>query len=103
MTAEKIRAGLEADKERLEALGYDAELCLTDFGETAEAVLRGRLQEKAFDCLLFGAGMRMIAPNTPLFEKLINIAHAHAPQAKFCFNTKPTDTADAVQRWFPTG
>ena len=35
-----------------------------------------------------------------LFEKLVNIVHAGAPQGKFCFNTVPADTAVAVQRWF---
>jgi hypothetical protein len=31
-----------------------------------------------------------------LFEKLINMVHEHAPQAKLCFNTKPSGTAQAV-------
>jgi hypothetical protein len=34
-----------------------------------------------------------------LFEKLINVVHANAPQAKMGFNTKPGDTAEAVLRW----
>ncbi len=34
-----------------------------------------------------------------LFEKLVNVVHEHAPQAKLCFNTKPSDTAEAVRRW----
>jgi hypothetical protein len=34
-----------------------------------------------------------------LFEKLINVVHQNAPTAKLCFNTKPSDTAEAVQRW----
>ena len=35
----------------------------------------------------------------PLFEKLINVVHQHAPSAKICFNTKASDTAEAIQRW----
>ena len=101
LNAATVRAGLEADEAHLNALGYDAELCLVDFGETAETVLRERLAEQSFDCILIGAGVRLIAQNTFLFEKLINIAHACAPQAKLCFNTRPADTAAAVQRWFP--
>jgi hypothetical protein len=34
-----------------------------------------------------------------LFEKLINPVHARAPNAKICFNTTPSDTVEAVQRW----
>jgi hypothetical protein len=81
--AASVRAGLEADEAHLNALGYDAELCLTDFGETAETVLRERLKKKACDCILVGAGLRLIAQNTPLF------------------NTKPADIAEAVQRCLP--
>jgi hypothetical protein len=101
LDATLVRAGLAADQAQLNALGYDAELCLVDFGETAETVLHERLQGKPFDCVLIGAGVRLIAENTPLLEKLVNIVHADAPQAKFCFNTKPTDSAAAVQRWVP--
>ncbi len=100
MSAEKVHAGLVSDETHLNSLGYDTELCLTDFGETAEAVVRKRLGEKAFDCVVIGAGVRMIVQNTPLFEKLVNVVHEHAPLARFCFNTKPTDTAEAVERWF---
>ena len=99
MTAAKVMAGLTADQANLNALGYDAHLCLTDFGQTAEGVVSARLKQKRFDCVLIGAGVRAIASNFILFEKLINVVHAHAPDAKLCFNTKPTDTAGAVRRW----
>jgi hypothetical protein len=102
LDAAAIRAGLETDEAHLDALGYDAELCLTDFGETAETVLHEWLDKKFFDCILIGAGVRLIAQNTLLFEELVNVVHVDAPpQAKLCFNTKPTDTAAAVQRWCP--
>ena len=99
LTAAKVRASLEADAVRLQGLGYDAQLCLTDFGETAEAVLLDCLRRQPYDCVLIGAGVRTVPKNLLLFEKLINVIHANAPQAKICFNTKPDDTADAVRRW----
>ncbi|MBG6076336.1 hypothetical protein [Polaromonas sp. CG_9.11] len=99
MDAAKVLAGLKASEDSLTDRGYDVQMCLTDFGETAEAVVRDQLEQKRFDCILIGAGVRTIAGNFLLFEKLINVVHAHAPQAKLCFNTKPTDTAEAVQRW----
>jgi len=99
MDAAKVLAGLKASEDSLSDRGYDVQMCLTDFGETAEAVVRDQLEQKRFDCILIGAGVRTIAGNFLLFEKLINVVHAHAPQAKLCFNTKPTDTAEAVQRW----
>ena len=92
-------AGLKASEDSLTERGYDVQMCLTDFGATAEAVVQDLLEQKRFDCILIGAGVRTIAGNFLLFEKLVNVVHKHAPQAKLCFNTNPTDTAEAVQRW----
>jgi hypothetical protein len=99
MNAGRVRAGLEADQAKLAALGYEAELCLTDLGSTAEAMVAQKLSEKSFDCVVIGAGIRTIPAYFLLFEKLVNVVHQRAPAARLCFNTKPSDTAEAVQRW----
>jgi len=99
MDATKVLAGLKSSEEELTGLGYSVEMCLTDFGETAETVVEERLEQRRFDCVLIGAGVRANPSNLLLFEKLINVVHEHAPQAKICFNTLPSDTAAAVQRW----
>ena len=99
MTAEKVQGGLDRDIAALNALGYDARLCLTDFGETAEDVIRATLQKKRYDCVVIGAGVRTIDKNFLLFEKVLNVVHENAPQARICFNTGPFDTAEAVLRW----
>lgn len=99
LDAEKIQAGLDADQAELKKLGYDVEMCLTDTGETAEDVVRSCLLVKPFDCVIIGAGVRTIARHFLLFEKLLNVVHQHAPSAKICFNTQPSDTAEAVKRW----
>jgi hypothetical protein len=75
------------------------ENCLTDFGETAEAVVQSHLKQKRWDCIMIGAGVRANPSNFLLFEKLVNVVHEHAPQAKLCFNQLPHDTAEAVKRW----
>jgi len=99
MNAAKVLAGLKSSEDELTRLGYSVQMCLTDFGETAEAVVQSVLKQKRFDCILIGAGVRANPNNFILFEKLINVVHAHAPQAKLCFNTVPSDTAEAVKRW----
>jgi len=99
MDATKVLAGLKAAEDSLIRLGYEVETCLIDLGQTAEAVVRNKLKEKRFDFVLVGAGIRVPAGNFLLFEKLINVIHEGAPQARICFNTKPTDTADAIKRW----
>lgn len=99
VSATGVLAGLKSAEDTLTRLGYSVHLCLTDLGETAEAVVRSQLERKRFDCILIGAGIRTMPSNFILFEKLINVAHEHAPQARLCFNTNPGDTAEAVRRW----
>ena len=99
LDATKVLAGLKSSEEELTRLGYSVQMCLTDFGETAEAVVRSQIERKRFDCILIGAGVRTNPSNFLLFEKLVNVVHQYAPQAKLCFNTLPSDTAAAVQRW----
>jgi hypothetical protein len=89
---------VDAQLERVRALGYYVESCLIDTGESAEEVTRLHLESRTFDCVLFGAGLR--APeHRLLFEKLLNLVHARAPLAKICFSSNPADLAEAVQRW----
>ncbi|MFL5242470.1 MAG: hypothetical protein ACJ8FY_10215, partial [Gemmataceae bacterium] len=73
-------------------MGYEVDSCLVDLGETAEAVILQALASRPFDCVMIGAGLRA-PPNLLLFERLLNLVHAHAPGAKICFNTTPADTA----------
>jgi hypothetical protein len=94
-----LRAGLAADEQHLRDLGYDAGWLLIDRGETAASVVSAALEEKVFDAILIGAGIRTISPLFALFEKLVNVIHEKAPHAKICFNTRPDDTASSVQRW----
>jgi hypothetical protein len=48
---------------------------------------------------MIGAGVRKDEEHFLLFEKAINVIHWHAPDARICFNTGPTDSAAAVRRW----
>jgi hypothetical protein len=98
LTPDIVRAFIEAQLERLRGLGYVVHSCLVDLGDTAEAMVSQHLRAQPIDCVVIGAGLR--APDKLLlFEKLINVVHADAPKAKICFNTTPTDTAEAVKRW----
>ena len=99
LSVELVRNYIEAQIAQLRALGFNAESCLIDLGETAEAVAAQALRSKHPDCVVIGAGLREPAPRLLLFEKIINLVHIHAPRARICFNTNPADTAEAVQRW----
>ena len=100
LTAAKVRAAVEGDKAKLETLGYSVTSLYVDDGKTAEAALTTALSAGAYDCIMIGAGLRIVPPYFLLFEKLINVVHRYAPAlTKVCFNTNPSDTADAVRRW----
>ena len=100
LTAAKVRAAVEADHAKLESLGYSVKSLYVDDGKTAEVALANALAAGGYDCIMIGAGLRIVPPYFLLFEKLINVIHWHAPAStKLCFNTNPEDTADAVQRW----
>jgi hypothetical protein len=98
-TPELFRSFIDAQIEHLRELGYEAEICLIDLGDTAEAVVAKVLRAKQFDCVAIGAGLRQPPERLLLFEAVLNLVHALAPDARICFNTTPADTAEAVQRW----
>jgi hypothetical protein len=98
-TPEMFRSYVDAELDRLRELGFDVVSCLIDTGDTAEAVATAALQSARFDCVVIGAGLRLPPERLLLFEKIINLVHALAPNASICFNTAPADTAEAVRRW----
>jgi len=99
LTAELVTSYINAQIEQLRAMGYEADSCLIDLGETAEAVAATALRSKRFDCVMIGAGLRRPPERLHLFEKIINLVHVFAPEARICFNTTPADTVEAVRRW----
>jgi hypothetical protein len=98
LSPELVRSYIDTQLERVWAMGYELRSCLVDTGETAEQVVESELASRTFDCVLFGAGLRDDS-QLLLFERLLNLVHAKAPDAKICFNSNPGDTAEAVQRW----
>ncbi|MGH3722832.1 MAG: hypothetical protein ACRDUS_01745 [Mycobacterium sp.] len=100
LTADDIQSGLEQSAAILNAEGYSAELCLISFSlDEVTAQLTRALDARSLDCAVVGAGIRTMPSSLELFETVLNVVHAHAPQAKICFNTVPLDTVAAVERW----
>jgi len=99
LTPEKLSHALKAQAEYLEKQGFNVTVCLVDLGQTAEQTARAALLEKQYDVVVIGAGVRTPPPHLILFEKLINVVHECAPNAKICFNTTADDTAEAILRW----
>ncbi|MEV6868054.1 hypothetical protein AB0M44_44625 [Streptosporangium subroseum] len=95
-----LTARVEQGHAALRAAGLDAVSCLigTDPDE-AEKTIRRRLSEGPFDVAMIGGGVRMAPEHTLLFERLINVLVTTTPGIRFCFNTSPETTIDAIRRW----
>jgi hypothetical protein len=94
-----IRAYLRQQTDRIRAMGFEVVDCLISPDEAGELALEAALRARSFDCVVIGAGLR--EPPHLLFqlEKAVNAIHRLAPRASICFNSSPTDTAQAVLRW----
>ena len=98
--ANRVKTVAQEENNKLTDLGYEPQICFIDLGETAESVVSDRLSRENFDCIMIGAGVRLVPHHTVLFEKIINTVHQKAPpSSKICFNTNPSDSAEAVLRW----
>jgi formylmethanofuran dehydrogenase subunit B len=98
-TPQMFQSFIDAQLDRVRASGYDVTSCLIDLGDTAEAVTAKALKSGYFQCVLIGAGLRQPGERLMLFEKIINLVHELAPDARICFNTTPADSVEAVRRW----
>ena len=100
LTPQLVRAFIETQLDRVRAMGYEVVSCLLNGQDSCEAMVAEQVKARGFDCVMIGAGLR--DPGwVLLFERVINVVHAEAPQAKICFNSTPADTAEAVRRWVP--
>ena len=99
LTPEKLEKVLRADEAKLNDLGYDASIGFIHSGDTATDQLVSTLKETTYDVVLIGAGVRKDDDHFLVFETLVNVVHEHAPHARIAFNTGPTDSDTAVQRW----
>ncbi len=47
------------------------------------------LASKQYDCVVVGAGLRIVPKMTRIFEAVMNAVQEHAPRAKLAFNINP--------------
>ena len=97
----KLQAANDDNVAALRAAGYDVDSCLIDFGDEGARKARRWLEAKQYDAVLIGAGVRLVAGNTLLFESIVNAAHTTQPGCRFVFNRAATSTPDDIRRWYP--
>jgi hypothetical protein len=98
MNADKVRKGLETALRKLRERGFEPDVVLTTTEEAAAEEVAAALGVKKYDCVVVGAGLRIVPKMTRTFEAVMNAIHQHAPQAKLAFNTDPEDSAAAAGR-----
>jgi len=101
LSREKLRAANDDNVAALRAAGYHVDNCLIDFGEAGAEKARNWLETNRYDAVLIGAGVRLVAGNTLLFESIVNTAHTTQPGCRFVFNVAAKATPDDIRRWFP--
>ena len=101
LTKEGLRAANDDNVAALRAAGYHVDNCLIDFGEAGAAKARHWLEVNHYDAVLIGAGVRLVASNTLLFESIVNAAHITQPGCRFVFNRGAQSTPDDIRRWYP--
>ncbi|GAB2994104.1 hypothetical protein [Mycobacterium bourgelatii] len=101
LTRERLRAANDDNVAALRTAGYLVDNCLIDFGQAGADKARQWLEAKRYDAVLIGAGVRLVANNTLLFESIVNAAHATQPGCRFVFNRAAVATPDDIRRWYP--
>ncbi len=94
-----VAAGIERGSELFAELGLTEDLFLIDFAElggAAEAKLVERLQQKQYDAVVVGGGIRKGPGLLELFQTVVNLVHWHQPDAALAFNDSPGDSPDWV-------
>ena len=95
----QIKPAIEATTSQMAAAGVQHKIIFLA-PEEGPNKLKAELISSHPDGVVIGFGVRANANLTPFFEQLVNTVHEHAPQAKLLFNTRPSDTMDAVKRNF---
>ncbi|CDO86197.1 hypothetical protein AWC29_29565 [Mycobacterium triplex] len=101
LSREKLRTANNDNVAALRDAGYRVDNCLIAFGEAGVDKARKWLNAKRYDAVLIGAGIRLVASNTLLFESIVNAAHTAQPGCRFVFNRAAVATPDDIRRWYP--
>ncbi len=101
LSRETLRAANDDNVAGLRAAGFHVDNCLIGSGMAGAGKAREWLEAGRYDAVLIGAGIRLVASNTLLFEWIVNVAHATQPGCRFVFNRAALATPADIRRWYP--
>jgi hypothetical protein len=99
--ADLVDAAIAMGEVRLRERGFVTDYCLVYPDDGPETRIAEALRKRPYDCVVVGGGIRKPEPFLELFERVINLIRAHAPDALIAFNTTGENSVDAVLRWLP--
>ncbi len=93
---------IQAGMVELAEHGIGGQLCLlgVDGSNDPEALATAALASRTWKCVIIGVGLRRSDNELILFERMVNLAHRHAPSAAIAFNA--THFFEAASRWLDT-
>jgi uncharacterized protein YciI len=100
-----LLARMDAGEAALREAGFDIVSCrlTSDDPDDAEQKIREAVTAQPVQVAMIGAGLRTVEEYTLLFERIVNLLNELAPGIRFCFNTAPENTIDALRRWARPG
>ena len=99
LNEEQLTARVDAANAALRDTEFDITPCLVSTSpDEAENDLRAVLANRSFDLVMVGGAVRAVPEHTLLFERVVNLVAEAAPGIRFCFNTSPETTLDALRR-----
>ncbi|WP_040814910.1 hypothetical protein [Nocardia concava] len=95
----RLTARVDAANDALRNSEFDVTPLLVGTSpDDAESELRTLFAHQRFDVVMIGGAIRAFPDQTLLFERIINVLTEIAPGIRFCFNTSPETTLDALRR-----
>jgi hypothetical protein len=101
LSRDTLRKANDDNVAGLRDAGYAVDNCLIPAGEAGAEMAARWLERGDYDAVLVGAGIRLVAANTLLFESIVNTAHVTQPGCRFVFNRAAVATPEDIRRWFP--
>ena len=95
----QLTARVDSANAALQNTEFDITSCTVRAApEEAEHAIRDLLANQSFDLVMVGGAVRAIPQHTLLFERIVNLIADASPGIRFCFNTSPETTLDALRR-----
>lgn len=93
-----VHKEIQAEKKAIEDSGFLAEMFLVTRQKDSVKAISFSLQNKSYDLILIGAGVRVIPDYLSTFEEVINTVHRQAPRSETLFSTAYNTLYEALQR-----